>query len=589
MLTFNKIRCSTLSSRSKPARRPRLSLDHLEDRRLMATFTLPPNYNDWVLEQVDNDLTAVVSSTSQGAQIYVDGSDLNDHITVQSMNMTTGAVTVQLEQWTGGNQFSWGTLVSSKTVTVNAGRSLDPYAPVYISSKGGNDRIVNLTAGPMSIFAGDGGDFVSGGNGNEYIDGGPGADTIYANGGNDTVTARAGDDTIWGGAGNDTLYGDDGNDSIRGGDDHDTLVGNAGNDFLYGENGSDRIYGMTGNDYGRGDEIGQAFYDYLSGGEGDDVMDGGGGRDTIDGDSGNDTLHGGLGNDILHGGDGNDLVLGENGRDKVYGDNGKDALFGGARDGRDTLWGGAGADRFLSAATKGSGQNANREDTISDATYNDAKPAFVHGYNMTVTLGSTPTTYTAAFWSDATILRADAVLALLHGEADGTKLIKRSGGGNMVIVLHAGTNRGFNDGWIHMTFAINQFGGSDTDVRGYLLHEIGHNWNGSAFNTGGDGWIQMVDFWSRFKNISGWTSTNPNNANYTLSTNEGRGNRWYLTSSGFASNYAKTNENEDFAESFAAFFTARAGWSFYNGAGASGAPAKMLVFSDWAARIANFG
>ena len=153
----------------------------------------------------------------------------------------------------------------------------------------------------------------------------------------------------------------------------------------------------------------------------------------------------------------------------------------------------------------------------------------------------------------------------------------------MGIVLHGDTNRGFNDGWIHMTYASNQFGGSDEDVRGYLLHEIGHNWQGSAFKAGG------VDFWNRFKNISDWRTTNPNNANYTLSTNEGRGNRWYLTNSGFASNYAKTNENEDFAESFAAFFTARAGWNFYNGAGASAAPAKMQVFSDWAVRIANGG
>jgi Ca2+-binding RTX toxin-like protein len=539
---------------------------------------------DWVLQQVDNDLTAIVSSTSQGAQIYVDGSDYNDHITVESMNTTTGVVTIRLEQWTGGNQFSNGTLVSAKTVTLNAGRPLDPYAPVYIAAGNGNDKIANATAGPMSIFAGDGGDFVTGGSAGEYIDGGPGFDTIYANGGNDTVTAREGDDTVWGGTGYDTIYGDDGKDSLHGGEDHDTVVGNAGDDVLYGENGSDRLYGMTGNDYARGDEVGQAVYDYISGGEGDDDLDGGGGHDTIDGDTGNDTIRGGLGNDILHGGDDNDLVLGENGQDKVYGDNGNDGVFGGATDLRDTLWGGAGADRLLSAAYKGSGQTANREDTIMDATSIDARPAFVHGYPMTVTIGSTPTTYTTSYWWDGAILRADAVLALLHAEGNGTKLLKRSGGGDMGIVLHGGTNRGFNDGWIHMTYANNQFGGSDEDLRGYLLHEIGHNWQGSAFKANG------IDFWNRFKNISAWTSVNPNDpANYTLSTNEGRGNRWYLTNSGFVSNYAKTNENEDFAESFAAYFSARARWNFYNGTGSTGAPAKMIVFLDWAARIAAGG
>jgi hypothetical protein len=59
--------------------------------------------------------------------------------------------------------------------------------------------------------------------------------------------------------------------------------------------------------------------------------------------------------------------------------------------------------------------------------------------------------------------------------------------------------------------------------------------------------------------------------------------------SGFVSNYAKTNENEDFAESFAAYFSARARWNFYNGTGSTGAPAKMIVFLDWAARIAAGG
>jgi hypothetical protein len=63
----------------------------------------------------------------------------------------------------------------------------------------------------------------------------------------------------------------------------------------------------------------------------------------------------------------------------------------------------------------------------------------------------------------------------------------------------------------------------------------------------------------------------------------------YLTNSGFVSSYARTNEKEDFAESFSAYFLSRAQWPYNNGAGATGAPAKMLVFADWAGRIGGGG
>ena len=73
---------------------------------------------------------------------------------------------------------------------------------------------------------------------------------------------------------------------------------------------------------------------------------------------------------------------------------------------------------------------------------------------------------------------------------------------------------------------------------------------------------------------------------FTRSTNEGNGNWWYRTAAGYASEYAKTNPNEDFAESFAAFFTQRAGWTFYNNQpGAAAIPVKMAIFSNWVARL----
>lgn len=556
-----------------------LNLELASSAQFSALPDVTANNDVGVFQQVDLDLTAQVVSTPQGAQIYVDGSDYNDHIVIQAMNVTTGVVTLRLEQWTAGNQFSNGIRISAKTVQLNAGRALDSYAPVFIDSKGGNDRIVNSTAGTMTVYTGDGADFVSGGGGSEYIDAGDGFDIVYANGGNDIVTARAGDDTVWGGTGNDTIYGDEGEDRLRGNEGYDTIIGGLGNDGMYGEGGADRLYGMAGDDYGRGDETGQVWADYLSGGEGNDVMDGGHGPDTINGDWGNDTLHGGLGNDTLHGGDADDLVLGENGRDLLYGDDGNDGLFGGATDLQDTLWGGLGADRLLSVATRTTGFNAVREDLLADGINGvDVDPMFIHGYYMT----RGTDTYTLLYWHDLDVLRVDEVLALLHRQGNGrTTLLQRGIGGNIGFVRHGGTARGFNDGtWIHLTSANNQFGGSDDYFRGYLIHEIGHYWQGSSFKAGG------VNYWNQFVGIGGWTSVDPNDpVNYTRSDNEGRGYRWYLTNSGFVSNYAKTNENEDFAESFAAFFMARGRWKWNYGPGVGSATAKMIVFLDWAGKI----
>ena len=70
-----------------------------------------------------------------------------------------------------------------------------------------------------------------------------------------------------------------------------------------------------------------------------------------------------------------------------------------------------------------------------------------------------------------------------------------------------------------------QYGGTDTYLRGYLVHEIGHYWQGGNFQSGG------TSYWGRFVEISNGRTTNPNNAQYTFSNNEGRGGRWYLNTS----------------------------------------------------------
>ena len=384
--------------------------------------------------------------------------------------------------------------------------------------------------------------------------GGDGRDALYGEGGNDILkgadefraaeTAGNNADYLLGGAGNDQIWGGDGDDTLVGGDGADALWGEGGNDILKGA---------------------QEFNPHEAGGD-------------------QDVLDGGQGNDALYGGDGDDALSGGTGGDVLYGEAGNDRLFGGANDGADTLYGGTGADRFLISANLTIIPSIILEDAAVDFAAEDARPTFLNGYSDTVTFSPTETkTYTAKFWTDADVLRADTALGLLHKEARGTRLLETSSGGDLVIVRHGTTFRGYNDGRIHMTDAGDQFGGNATSLNGYLLHEIGHNWQGAAFG---------ADRWNQFVAQSGWTSVNPNSPAYTLSTNEGRlkpnGSpdlRWYLKTATFASTYAKTNENEDFAESFAAYFTQRAGWTYYNGAGAAAIPAKMTLFTSWAAGL----
>jgi len=87
---------------------------------------------------------------------------------------------------------------------------------------------------------------------------------------------------------------------------------------------------------------GTTSYDWLCGGNGNNVFHGLGGDDYLSGGNGNDTLDGGDGNDILVGGDE-----------------------------ADTLTGGAGADRFVYTDHWQSQEQANERDTITDLDASD--------------------------------------------------------------------------------------------------------------------------------------------------------------------------------------------------------------------------
>jgi Ca2+-binding RTX toxin-like protein len=91
--------------------------------------------------------------------------------------------------------------------------------------------------------------------------------------------------------------------------------GGDGDDRLFGEAGFDEI------DRGRGDDLvdlgedaptpEDEVYSTALGGEGDDHLVGGGGQER---------LFGGPGNDLLEGGDGTDYLFGEDGDDSVHGE-----------------------------------------------------------------------------------------------------------------------------------------------------------------------------------------------------------------------------------------------------------------------------
>jgi len=235
----------------------------------------------------------------------------------------------------------------------------------------------------------------------------------------------------------------------------------------------------------------------------------------------NSKAYGGNGDDVLHGGTGNDLLYGGEGNDKLYGGDGNDALYGGT--GNDELYGGAGADRFLVM----DGTNP-----VKDLETKDAELIFRNGTKD---------------WTAAEIEKVDEALGILHQETNNTFFLKHGGTDRMTFVRlgktpenYSGMN--YNDGTIELTDRTFD----ENKVVRVVLHEIGHNWDTENPN------------WTTFLEKSGWQKvaapSTPVPEGYTRNKEE-YGETWqYQTNSAFASKYARTHPEEDFAESFAAYF-----------------------------------
>jgi hypothetical protein len=288
------------------------------------------------------------------------------------------------------------------------------------------------------------------------------------------------------------------------------------------------------------------------------------GNDTLIGGNNHDILIGGRDNDTLRGGAWNDRLYGREGADVIFGEGGNDGLFGGVGE-HDRLNGGAGADRFLQPESEVN-FNFIDDDVVEDRAWDDAIVEFTRLQN-------------GKAWIDDEVQNIDLVLDLLHREVGNTTLLKRSDGGELNFTRYAGLGRGWNNGYV-IGVTDMQFGGTGEFLCGYMLHEIGHHWNGNQL--GGNRWTD-------FQNISNWTTTKPNDPAFAKAAEQ---NAWYETNTEFASGYARNTINDDWAESFAAYFMDQARWDFTKyqtnpsgPSGAAAAPRKMAFVNEWVANL----
>jgi Ca2+-binding RTX toxin-like protein len=333
------------------------------------------------------------------------------------------------------------------------------------------------------------------------------------------IKAGAGDDRItisdeWGGdgfivygeAGEDVIQGGEGDDIIIGGTGGDEIRGGNGNDWLKGCEHKDRIEGGPGNDiiYGNGAE------DTLRGGAGNDLIDGGEGEDTIWGDDGNDKLFGEAGNDHIRGGPGDDVIRGGNGNDSLRGDDGHDVLLG--EDGSDT-----------------------NEDSpsVSESTYEDNREEAMEEIEddfgvEVVDWGRKWSRSELHYLRSALSLLPDKVLDMWHGtggkityrrkEVTDTESMQHTATGNTTVAIYL-----FDLNWLRDS------GELEYEWVQTIVHETGHAYNNSPALSSSD--------WSDFKALSGWSGSN------------------HDEDAEFVSGYADDSADEDWAESFAYYFT----------------------------------
>lgn len=186
---------------------------------------------------------------------------------------------------------------------------------------------------------------------------------VYGTPGADTLTGADGDDVLRGYDGDDVLYGLDGQDFLDGQRGADRMIGGKGDDFYLIDNPGDVVVETVGE--GERDVIqtsvsyalaagvdveamaastadaidltGNAFDQFMTGGDGANILSGLGGDDSLYAFGGRDTLYGGVGDDTLDGGFGADRMEGGVGDDVYYVDDVGDVVVEAADGGLDIV------------------------------------------------------------------------------------------------------------------------------------------------------------------------------------------------------------------------------------------------------------
>ncbi len=219
--------------------------------------------------------------------------------------------------------------VKSITVDLRGVRTADPAHTTFRSATGGNDRVTlssNLKAVPVTVFAGKGDDVITaaggsarffrgnltvfGGDGADFLSGGAGVNNLLGEGGTDTLVTGTGSSTLDGGTDNDVLRGLSSTSGVTSNFATHTFIGGTGNDTLnVGKlnKGSHRLVGggLANIDAGQNLLIGGSGSDLLIAGNASPsfVPDlGSGSSSVLIGKEGNDTLYGTPEADLLVGG-----------------------------------------------------------------------------------------------------------------------------------------------------------------------------------------------------------------------------------------------------------------------------------------------
>lgn len=473
-----------------------LRIESLENRKLMAA--------DVFISPVYDSACATSGQCAPEYALIVEGTDRSEVITIDNVQQRR-LIGFRGEGLNFEPVYIDVDMVQVRVTDRGTGDFVDKlfspasFESLRIYANGGHDRVYNNTARTSQIY------------------GGPGYDSLFGGEGRDTINGGDSPDYIDGRGDNDTLSGGDGADRIYGGDGDDELHGNDNDDQLHGQHGDDTLYGGDG-------------HDHLTGSNGEDELRGGKGDDRLEGEGNNDTLWGEEGRDTLYGGSGNDRLLGGDEIDVLFGNGGADSLHGGAD--LDYVYGGSGADRHL--------RKLGDADVFLDRTSRDARINFAKGSLRVDSMG----TFVPEVWSEAEIAQVDEAFEILVEATNSNRLLKTLRGGELTFSQVKAVETqvgGWNSGDGRITLL-------ETNLSlGTIFHQIGYNFDNQHLLS------------NAFRAISGWQ---PWPLNLPIPPGHNRGNdsptgarsTWiYDTDAPFVSNYARTNPNVDFAETFEAY------------------------------------